>query len=788
MTDWLYSFRVRLTLLFGGLSLVIGAAATIYVEHAASARITRASGESLRDLTLSIANALTTNLIERDREMALLAQYPAFVSGALNSTELRQRLDHAKRTYRYYAWIGVADVAGVVQSAADGLLQGANVMQRPWFIYGRQGAYIGDVHEAVLLAKKLTNPNPGEPLRFVDFASPILGADGRVRGVLASHAHWSWVQDAIRGALREDSVEAGREAFVLNSKGEILYPFRAIAETRLPAELPRDEAFATLDWGDEGRFLTSTVTIKAGTATELGWRIVLRQPLAKALAPVSELHRTLLLLGALATAVFMVLAYRLASGFGRPVEQLADAAQRIERGEEDTQFSAPSRTRELILLADSLRGMTANLIARRHALQEANLSLEQKVAERTAELSDLYHYSPVGYHSIEPDGTIHQINDRELQWLGYERDEVVGRMHIRELIPPGDEAIFYERQARMKAGATLPPMDVQMVRRDGSLLPVRISSAAVFDDDGRFLMSRSAVMDVTEQRKLELELRSQQLLNQAIIHTSASGLLLYREDGQCVLANEAAADIVGLPVERLLEQNFHDILHWRSSGLYEGVLQALRGEQNQRLISSITSVGKPMDCLMTLVPMRHEGAPMVLVVAKDVSELVKANRELEQLARRDTLTGLANRLAATERLRAEFLRTKRTGVVYAVLLMDIDHFKRVNDGFGHETGDAVLRHVAGILAGSARTTDLVARFGGEEFLILLPDTCREGAAVVAEKIRAAVADSAAPQVGRVTLSVGVAVAAADDLNEDEAVRRADQGLYRAKAAGRNRVA
>jgi diguanylate cyclase (GGDEF)-like protein/PAS domain S-box-containing protein len=174
-------------------------------------------------------------------------------------------------------------------------------------------------------------------------------------------------------------------------------------------------------------------------------------------------------------------------------------------------------------------------------------------------------------------------------------------------------------------------------------------------------------------------------------------------------------------------------------------------------------------------------------VATRTASLTAANEALQRLSHTDVLTQLNNRLATNERLRQEFLRMKRHGQVYAVLFIDIDHFKRINDTYGHETGDEVLRLLATVLLGAARATDFVARYGGEEFLVLLPDTTDAGARTLAEKIRHAVASQAFPVVGELTVSVGVSVARGDDKNEEEAVHRADKALYQAKSEGRNRV-
>lgn len=175
-------------------------------------------------------------------------------------------------------------------------------------------------------------------------------------------------------------------------------------------------------------------------------------------------------------------------------------------------------------------------------------------------------------------------------------------------------------------------------------------------------------------------------------------------------------------------------------------------------------------------------------VADRTAELKAANETLERLARIDALTGLPNRRVAEERLRFEFLRLKRTRSPYAVLFLDIDRFKEINDTYGHETGDRVLRRLGTILAESIRETDLVARFGGEEFLALLVDTEVEAATMIAEKIRETVArDAILPDGRHFTVSIGISMARDSDAHGDVAVRRADDALYEAKGTGRNRV-
>lgn len=170
--------------------------------------------------------------------------------------------------------------------------------------------------------------------------------------------------------------------------------------------------------------------------------------------------------------------------------------------------------------------------------------------------------------------------------------------------------------------------------------------------------------------------------------------------------------------------------------------------------------------------------------------LLQAHEELERLARSDALTGLANRREFFARLAAETQRSRRYEQGLALLLLDVDHFKKINDTHGHPAGDAVLRAVARALAGFARETDLAARHGGEEFALLLPSTTEAGARAVAERVRSGIEALQVAWEGKaipVRASVGLAALEGDQGGVDALVARADQALYAAKQTGRNKV-
>lgn len=159
----------------------------------------------------------------------------------------------------------------------------------------------------------------------------------------------------------------------------------------------------------------------------------------------------------------------------------------------------------------------------------------------------------------------------------------------------------------------------------------------------------------------------------------------------------------------------------------------------------------------------------------------------ERRAASDALTGLPNRRAADESIKRMAAHAGRTVTHLSAVLLDLDHFKQVNDLHGHECGDKALAMIGQVLASSLRASDFAARYGGEEFLLLLPDTGRDGAAEVAEKLRRVIAQAEVGEVGSLTASFGIATLPDDAVEPEQLIRKADRALYAAKARGRNRV-
>lgn len=186
------------------------------------------------------------------------------------------------------------------------------------------------------------------------------------------------------------------------------------------------------------------------------------------------------------------------------------------------------------------------------------------------------------------------------------------------------------------------------------------------------------------------------------------------------------------------------------------------------------------------IELQRINAHLEELVADRTAELREKNLQLERLAVTDSLTGVYNRLRLDQVLAAEHARAKRYAGGFSVIMLDVDKFKTVNDEFGHQAGDQMLVALASILSQHTRQVDVVGRWGGEEFQIIVPDHALQAARELAEKLRVAIAEFKFPTVGHRTASFGVA-AFQDGDTITELVARADAALYRAKAGGRDRV-
>jgi diguanylate cyclase (GGDEF)-like protein len=192
------------------------------------------------------------------------------------------------------------------------------------------------------------------------------------------------------------------------------------------------------------------------------------------------------------------------------------------------------------------------------------------------------------------------------------------------------------------------------------------------------------------------------------------------------------------------------------------------------------------EIIESMAHLNNELSAMSRELSKKNRELQRANAKIVELSRTDPLTGLSNRRYFQERFQEGLAMAKRHGLDLSLLLMDLDNFKRINDTHGHTVGDKVLQSFGRIIAATCRTEDLPARFGGEEFIVLMPQTSGREAQAVEERLRSRIAETGAlPAPDGVTFSAGIVQYAKGD-SEESMISNADRALYEAKSSGRNR--
>lgn len=299
------------------------------------------------------------------------------------------------------------------------------------------------------------------------------------------------------------------------------------------------------------------------------------------------------------------------------------------------------------------------------------------------------------------------------------------------------------------------------------------------------------VHDITKRLQLEQRLHDALNLKHKIIADSPIGIITFKASGPCVMANAAAARIMGASVEQLLRQNFKTIPSWSQYGLLPLAEEALNTGQSKRAeVYMITTFGAEIWLNAHFTPFHSGGEKHLLFMAEDISERKRMETDLRTLATMDALTGIYNRRTIIEIGNNEFARCNRYGQPLSLLMLDIDHFKHVNDTYSHAVGDQALRQLAAECSELLRSIDSLGRLGGEEFLVILPQTNLGDAQIAAERLRQTVAGQPIQCDGlsfNITISIGVSDCCPNDVDIETAIHRADIAMYRAKENGRNRV-
>ncbi len=331
---------------------------------------------------------------------------------------------------------------------------------------------------------------------------------------------------------------------------------------------------------------------------------------------------------------------------------------------------------------------------------------------------------------------------------------------------------------------------------------------------GLLLISALVAWAKHEQQKAILALRANEQRLRTITSTLGEGIIVLDQQSHLALMNPEAERLLGWQEADLLGRDLHAIIHTNPDGqpipeICCGVITALRQGQTVRVSEDefTQADGTRIIVAYTATPL-WEGSHIVGVVVAfhNVTQEVMVKQRLSQMAARDALTGLVNRRELEQAAQQTILRASQMKTSFAFIILDVDHFKQVNDTYGHLVGDAVLRQLSHLLEQELRTADIIARYGGEEFVMVLPDIQELATAKTAERLRQTIADTPfelpaepdsrdsspsdvmpCPPSLRITVSLGIAMYLIYGDSLELLLNAADQALYTAKHEGRNQV-
>lgn len=408
--------------------------------------------------------------------------------------------------------------------------------------------------------------------------------------------------------------------------------------------------------------------------------------------------------------------------------------------------------------------------------------VQQKLIRSKQLLDEAQHLSSIGSWSLD-------IVENRLEWS----DEIFRIFEINQsqfepsyegflnAIHPEDVEIVQKAFSDSVANKTQYAITHRLLMSDGRVKYVTERGKTTYNEDGTPLLSQGTVQDVTELRRVEKKLNDYvALIDESVITSSTDlkGNIIYVSNAFCRISKYDKSELIG--------KNHRIIRHPdMSAEIYRELWKTLTHNQTwQGEIKNKAKDGSIYWVYAVISPDFDDNGSKrgYTAIRQDITDKKRA----EELAITDRLTGLYNRLKLDEVLEYEISKSKRYGTALSLIIIDIDHFKNVNDTYGHQVGDMVLKEVANTLLSCKRESDTIGRWGGEEFLIVLPNTNLAGAMITADKIRTAIENYSFSVVGNKTASFGVSEFLVEE-NEDSFIERADQALYRAKSGGRNQV-
>ena len=460
----------------------------------------------------------------------------------------------------------------------------------------------------------------------------------------------------------------------------------------------------------------------------------------------------------------------------------------------------------LSLLALAMLAGTVQLLSLRRALRsevERRVASEKSATEEKRRLNDILDHSRVGVLLVDRNCRHVDVNRSWSQMFGYRRREVRGKLAARDIAHPDDATALEDHFRGLLAGRMgALTQERRFIRKDGSSFWGLMSTSTVTNKEGHQMWVVAMITDIDAQKRAEQALRVSEERLRFITENTQDVVWQLDRALRFTYINAADERMRGYRRDEIIGRRFDEIVDPAEHPVVDQAMQLLFGQVSTDREATTGSFEIRLRCKrgrqlwgdINSTPI-HDAFGQVagfIGVTRDATVRRASHKKLLEQTIRDPLTGLFNRRYLDESLERELARARRENLPLSLIMIDIDHFKQLNDLHGHQTGDEVLKRLGALIRQGARRADLPCRYGGEEFLLVLPNVAADIAAERAEKWRLAFAQEEIVLADGLrvssTFSAGVATYPAHGESSEALVRAADQALYTAKHSGRNCVA
>jgi diguanylate cyclase (GGDEF)-like protein/PAS domain S-box-containing protein len=741
-----------------------------------------------RDALKNVAASSAPAMLEGAAAMqALIEQRPA-LQGLFNGGILAHRLD------------GVV-IASVPLSSG---WRGVNQMDR-------------DFVAAALKGNRSTvgRPTPGIDGKrpVVGMATPIHDAQGMVIGALAGEINLA-TPNFLDQITDNPYGKTGGYLLVAPAYRQVV---TATDKTRILEVLPATGINPLLDRFIDGYEGSSVIRNPFGvevlaSARHIplaGWYVAAVLPTEEAFAPVRAMQQNMLFASMLLTLLAGGLIWWTLRLQLEPMTAAASALVTMAATNQPPQPLPITRQDEIGQLIGNFNRVLAQLMAREGELKASEIKLHSTILElgrAEDELKRFFDLIPDLLCIASNDGHFLKINPAWSVMLGYSEAEIL-RTPFLELIHPDDRDATMNEVARQMAGRATLCFINRYRRKDGGYTWLEWRGTPAVDDSLLFASAR----DITESLKEAEALRDSESRIRAMLDTALYAVVEIDANGRITEWNRRAETLFGWRRNEVFGQALDAIIipvQYREAHR-EGMARFLATGEERLLgrrveIAAIRRTGEEFPVELAVTPLRTGDTFHFTAFIADISERKQMEAQIRQLAFHDPLTRLANRRLLHDRLDQAMAASKRSGLHGALMYLDLDNFKPLNDLYGHEMGDLLLIEVANRLRCHVREMDTVARFGGDEFVVLISEldvdrsVSTQEAGVIAEKIRSALADPYVFTIRhegdveikvehRCTATIGVVVFVQHEETQDDILRNADAAMYQAKEAGRNSI-